>query len=272
MKCPICGMGDPKHRGRIFYTCTNCQLDFVFPFHQAESYQVGTAKSSVTDAGYLQMMKQYATHREKLARPMAKRRLEEYIKILGKKPVSICEVGAGDGAFATPYKELGIDYVGVDINPDLVSQAQSLGRNVLLGEPDILQSKYDVIVFSQVLEHILEPIDFMRKVRNLSRGIIHIDVPNRNGLVSKLRILKPTNTEWGFLQFPHHQLAYSEKSLRYLLSLTSLDVIQMSAKGNFDKTWGQLSANVPMHKRIALELSGFLGLSSLLVCIARKAN
>lgn len=278
--CPVCASPEHVVKRRYkqyqFRHCKNCGVAYTHPFAEGSEDQVGESGSSVTSPGYLQMMKDRAKEREALARSMAQNRLREYEKILGRSPRAICEVGPGDGAFSEAYKQLNCDYVGVDVNQEMVEVAQSLGHNVLYGGPEILvkqPKRYDVVFFSQVLEHVQEPSPFLASVWEIlsDDGIVHLDVPNHDGLMPAFRKVVPHETEYGFLQFPHHQVAYTSSSLSYLLSASRLKPVFIRDKSNTDLTWGQLQTDLSWKARVAFDVAHALRMGSLLVAVARKS-
>ena len=277
--CPVCRnlCQNTKWRSGSHkaVACHKCNLVFTDPLEKGNDEQVSNKMSSMTAMEYLEMMKVNAVERGKIATKIATNRLERYTLALGRIPRSICEIGPGDGAFSEAYSNLGIKYIGADINKEIVLFAQSLGRNVVLGGPDdLIGKKYDVIFFSQVLEHILEPISFLTSVKNLltDDGIIHIEVPNNNSLTSTVRKVFPNQNEYGFIQLPHHQIAYSLKSLSYLLEVVGFVPLWIEPKGNSDQTWGQLipSSTKNLLKSAVLNISAKFGLGSLLVYIGKS--
>jgi SAM-dependent methyltransferase len=278
-RCPLCESDDFavlwQHGGRAYGTCRSCGLAFVCPFERGASAEVGDASSSVTKPSYLAMMKEHAEARADIARAVAVRRRKVYQSLLGRAPASVCEIGAGDGAFSVAYAELGISYVGIDVNPYVVEVAHSLQRNVVCGRAEAalgLGMTFDVVFFSQVLEHVLEPRDFLAVVRRVlaDDGIIHLDVPNHDGLSSWMRRLRPRRGEYGFLQPPHHQIAYTAATLTSLLQKTGFSPVWIRAIGNFDDVWGQLTVGPSLVGRLGLRVAGLLGMGSLLAALARK--
>lgn len=278
-RCPLCDSEDYavqwRSGRRAYGVCRSCGLAFVQPFEQGAPDDVGETAASVTKPSYLRMMSEQAHARAQAARRMAVRRLTVYQSLLGRKPARVCEIGAGDGAFAVAYEALGISYVGIDVNPRMVELAHSLQRHVICGCAETaltLGVTFDVIFFSQVLEHVLQPRAFLAVVRRAlaDDGLVHLDVPNHDGLSSWTRRLWPRRGEYGFLQPPHHQIAYTADTLAKLLRWTGLPPVWIRAVGNFHDTWGQLTVGPSLVGRLGLRLAGLVGMGSLLVALARK--
>lgn len=277
--CPLCEHQQPRivweYQGRQYLTCSSCQLAFISPLQRGSQADVGAASSSVTDPSYLEKMKQQSLQREQQAYPLATKRLAAYASLLGHPPQSILEIGAGDGAFSPAYAKLGVDYLGADVSSYIVKEAQMLGRNVIYGSAEAvaaLNREFEVIFFSQVLEHILEPQQFLRLIHSLllPGGLVHIEVPNHDGLFARLRRLSPRGNEYGFLQPPHHQIAYTRHALNFLLQRTGFAPIWVKQKSDFDVVWGELHTEQMGIKQVVLHATTWLGMGSLLVGVARK--
>lgn len=279
--CPVCKNQKPRvvwEKERIEYlSCTLCGLAFVNPLQQGNFEEVSHAQSSSTNPAYLDSIVEEAGLRAASARILAAQRLPAYQTLLRRRPESMLEIGAGVGAFSSAYIDLKIDYLGIDVNSFIVKEAQKMGRNVLFGSPQTvtqLGKKFDVVFFSQVLEHILDPKSFLQEVFSLLHpdGIVHIEVPNHDGLFARLRKVKPRNNEYGFLQPPHHQIAYTKKALGYLLQTAHYEPFWIKQPSDFDSVWGEPHGNYSLTTKVCLDTAALLGMGSLLVAVARKKN
>jgi 2-polyprenyl-3-methyl-5-hydroxy-6-metoxy-1,4-benzoquinol methylase len=198
--CPLCSgseyVVDWKYQDKSYVHCKKCGLAFVTPFAGDDAAFGANGNSSETKQSYSRMMRNRAEGRGKYAVEMGKRRVEQYSRLLGRTPRTILEIGAGDGAFSFAYDTLGIEYLGVDVDPNIVEVAQALGRKVELGGIERAKEagkRYDVIFSSQALEHVLRPVPLLMSAGDLlkSDGILHLDVPNHAGLASMVRRVHP---------------------------------------------------------------------------------
>lgn len=103
----------------------------------------------------------------------------------------VLDIGCGIGHFLDRGRKRGWQGTGIEPSRQSSSHAQSLGLNVLNITFDDYNSngeKMDVIHFSEVLEHIPDPLDFLIKAReNLSDGgIVCAVVPNDYSPVQKV--------------------------------------------------------------------------------------
>jgi SAM-dependent methyltransferase len=152
---------------------------------------------------------------------LAIKRYERYSSTLSKHNFRLLEIGCGSCGLGHKYQQLGVEYHGIDLDPRVVSEAQSSGiRNVSRADffdlPEL--ERFHVITFSQVLEHIKEPIQFLAKVHAmlLPGGVVHCDVPNHTSLPSLLYRLPLKRARWGAIEYPWHLFAYNRRSLQTL--------------------------------------------------------
>jgi SAM-dependent methyltransferase len=275
--CSACKSGAVKpvskqlHAATRLYQCTVCGLAFCHPLPAVDSPSAGP-NSLPTDAAYtaglLNRSRQKAARYENLAES----RYRRYSSSLGKTSFRMLEIGCGSCGMAATYKRLGIEYWGIDIDPRVVKLAQESGvKNVSRTDCfDVPETtKYDVICFSQVLEHIKAPDRFLNKVASLltTDGIVHCDVPNHHSLPSFLYRIPISSTRWGAITYPHHLYAYAGKSLHALFSqLFSVEVFAVTVD---DPIWGQA---IETSNRLALfsPLLRLLNAGSLLVAYGVK--
>ena len=101
------------------------------------------------------------------------------------KPKKILEIGSGDGAIATYFDGTAdyIDFVEPGAKPLAVKSPSGTRIEVIdkfFTSNVVSSSTYDLIIFKQVLEHTVNPINFIQDVVSVlqSRGMIYCEVPN----------------------------------------------------------------------------------------------
>lgn len=105
----------------------------------------------------------------------------------------ILEIGSGDGFFLQEMEERGYDVMGLEVSKErrktskMVAKAKVLDIN-LMGELTTKEDlrKFDCVTLFHVLEHTLNPIFFLKTIKNKfikKNGNIIIEVPNLKDLL-----------------------------------------------------------------------------------------
>lgn len=221
--CPLCKSIDTncrrRHSDYSFFSCKNCELDFVYPFK-------GTSAVFNNYSWTLPYTQQYA-HYLKLVKYSVTKNIEIAQKLINKKIESFYDVGCGNGAHCEAAKELGLITNGNDIDPANVNFAKNRGLNVSLGSLEKLNitEKYD-FVHVKLTFHLLEnPIDIIHKLKHIlsPKGVIFIDLPNQSSIYSLLRKIL-NKSEYGQLQPPARNRAYHLSTIKYLTQKTGLKI------------------------------------------------
>jgi SAM-dependent methyltransferase len=274
--CLVCSSPEPKIRSwnqALINTCNNCSFAWI-NFESQDDDSVEGSDSSITTAEFYDQTIIEDSAREILfADKILTNRLSKYNKFLGREVASILEVGCGTGATEKGFTEHSIHWLGVELNQGIHEFCKSKKRNVLLGDfLDIeFNKKFDVIYASQVLEHINQPKKFIQKCQAILNdgGLIHVDVPNHDSLVSNVRKFLGGKTDYGALRPPEHMRAYSQKSLDRLFTVNGLQTMTVEPCMNDDFTFGQLVVNIPLAKKIFFFIQQIFKKQSLLVGVAK---
>lgn len=113
------------------------------------------------------------------------KRLEVLDKV-PKQAKTLLDVGCGVGDFASEAKkQLGIEVWGVELFSESAKKAESKIDKVFQGKIEDVIDKlpdnfFDCITFNDVLEHLIEPWDVLKKIKTkLSKnGVIIASIPN----------------------------------------------------------------------------------------------
>ena len=157
------------------------------------------------------------------------RRLVTYAKQLlgpcqGGKAKAL-DIGSGYGFFSRAALDQGFQVVAV--NPAraenrIFQQLNGLEPIPLFFEEvDFGTEKFDLVILSQVLEHLLDPLHVLVKVRKLIKpeGVLAIAVPNVDAIL--IKILKSRSS---FLGLPGHIIHFSRQGLSALLRRAGFEV------------------------------------------------
>ena len=107
-------------------------------------------------------------------------------KIVNHKPLSeisdVFEIGAGGGWNLLTFFDHNISVLGLEYSPKLVSLGLERGINMIKGGIEALaeDSKYDIIILNHVLEHLLDPVEDLRTMKNhlAENGLFYLAIPN----------------------------------------------------------------------------------------------
>jgi SAM-dependent methyltransferase len=93
------------------------------------------------------------------------------------------EIGVGTGSFLQEARERGFEVLGCDLSQAICERVKrERGLPMYCGRLATLAGKgsFDVVVMNHILEHVSDPVAFLRDVNRLLRpdGVAHIAVPN----------------------------------------------------------------------------------------------
>ena len=106
-----------------------------------------------------------------------KRPFFDIINSLNLKYQNVCEVGAAGGVNLKLFQLAGKDVLGYEPSEFLSNLAKTKGINVINGFIDDVKDEYDLVIIIQVFEHLLNPIDALKKLRKHIKKYLFIEVP-----------------------------------------------------------------------------------------------
>ncbi len=178
------------------------------------------------------------------------------------KGARILDFGAGQGALSQRLHDLGYSVLAVDI--DAAQFKAGVPFEALdFNRPDQVaafharhQGQFDLVLGVEIIEHIENPWQYVRDLKNLTKpgGWIIISTPNITSWFSRLVFL----LQGRFHQFEDHDYSYGHinpvtaAELRYICERTGLTVERIQPGGWLPRLW--LTAN-PV--RLLFHLIGF---------------
>jgi len=219
--CVSCGSGDlrplkkpgPQYKQ---FLCLGCDLVFSDPMKGADPNLYRGAEAHVD---YWAANFEISWHH---------RQFFYYEKDLAGK--TLLDIGCGAGEFLLEAKKAGCGVYGVDFVAEKIEAARlRFGlENVFcvsaFEAAKIFKGKgFDYVTFFEVLEHLEDPVGFIRQVRGLLNpgGRVALSVPNRG------RTLARFDAEDGP---PHHLTRWNIKSVTRLLKLNGFKVVRYVEK------------------------------------------
>lgn len=146
-------------------------------------------------------------------------KLNRISKLIKDNNSNILDVGCGWGNFLEVVKNNNLSYLGIDLSEEAVKICKRKNLNcqkidlIKLGSKKNLP-KFSIISFFQVIEHIKNPLQYLKSAKKLLKknGVMLITTPNNN---SPLRSI--FGSHWSVYQTPSHYFFYSKKTLGLLL-------------------------------------------------------
>ena len=106
-----------------------------------------------------------------------KRPFFDIINSLNLKYQSVCEIGSAGGLNLKLFQLAGKDVLGYEPSEFLSNFSKTKGINFINGFIDDVKGEYDLVIIIHVLEHLLNPIDALKKLRKHIKRYLFIEVP-----------------------------------------------------------------------------------------------
>lgn len=229
--CPVCGSdkkkplglrGGRSHReGKGVETsivrCLDCELLYTYPtlLPETNPYECESAEE------YFQIhdSEKKIEQGEELAK---------FAESIQGAPGKMLEIGCGRGEHLVGAAKRGWEVYGIEMTPEYAKIAENAGvkiENNPVEESRSLNEKYDVILLAAILEHLYEPLETLKRIREALHpgGLVFIDVPNELSLTMRAGNLymKARRRKWIINMSPtfapFHVVGFSPRSLRFTL-------------------------------------------------------
>lgn len=179
----------------------------------------------------------------------------------------LLDVGCARGHLAKEFIKQGWVVTGVEYNQEDAELARKEGINVIVGSAEAAFSEiselFDVIVFADVLEHLVDPLAILQlaKQRLTPDGRIVISIPNIAHLTIRIQLLLGSfnYADRGILDRTHLHF-YTKKSLREMITAAGLQTVHLGATpAPVEEVFPVLRKIAPL--RLLLELNALIAKS-----------
>lgn len=166
------------------------------------------------------------------------------------------DIGCGSGYYVYGAKENGLNAEGIDLDAHAVEFGkQNFGIDISakeLRECNFPDNRFHLINSRQLIEHLIDPLDFLKEVRRIlrPRGFLVLETPNTDSLehilklyfldtfkknkadggANKMRfkeVIRVIRREWGFVDPPRHIFGFNEHNLKLLCEKAGFKCIKI---------------------------------------------
>lgn len=239
--CCLCGENKVRiirseSGGKNIIQCRKCGLISRVPFPDCKELSKTYEESYYDGQGEIGY-KDYLEQREELLL-LARDRLKIIMRYI--KTGKLLDVGCATGEFLEVADELGWDVSGIEISNFSSSVARErTGLDIQTGTLAQFteKNKFNVVTMWDVLEHVIDPFEELKKIYNLleKKGLVVICTPN----VSSIRAIREKSNWHGYRVSQEHIYFFEPKTLENMLKKAGFKkiIVQTTA---IDLRWEQL--------------------------------
>lgn len=131
----------------------------------------------------------------------------------------LLDIGSAEGAFLDLAREKGYGVHGVEISPDAAEMSRKMYNIPVttgtLGDAEFRENTFDGITAFHVLEHIPDPLAFLRQVHKIlvPKGALVVEVPNFASFRSRAE-----KENWWYIKPGEHLIHFTETTLCAMLA------------------------------------------------------
>lgn len=240
--CLICDNSDTvlikkQHPGYVegsffdIYHCRNCNANFIQTDKIDNSiYDVIYSNSKIIGYDrYLEYAKEVKLHSNplKFLAAIEAPYYAVYNHLKSSKVDNILEIGCGYGYLTYALNKMGFNARGIDLSANAINYAKSnFGDYYFLADFDKFykshKDNYDLIIATEVIEHLTNPVEFLSKCISLLRpnGKILLTTPNKE--------FATINSIWQTELPPVHTVWLSFRSFQFMASRLNLKIREIN--------------------------------------------
>ncbi len=195
------------------FECKNCDSRF-FNIKEHDEVDLSKIYEKVTEGGKLSYSEEFRENR------YWANQVKIIMRLLGRKPVSVLDVGCRTGDFLMHW-DSGIAVEGVELDRNNIQIARKRGLTVYNGffENIKFNKKYEVVTCYALIEHLVNPVVSLDKLARIVTpdGIMVVMIPTHQS-IKRWIIDAFTSMRWHMYSPPEHLNFYSKKFLDSYLS------------------------------------------------------
>ena len=165
---------------------------------------------------------------------------QKIIHFIGQNK-KVLDVGCSEGILSKRLKQNRCDVVGIEINQEAAQKAESFCHELIMGDVESIhlnkdyENYFDIIIFADILEHLKEPLDILKRFKKYLKddGFIIISLPNISNWKIRIQLLfgRFEYQEYGILDNGHLRF-FNRKSAEKIVNDAGFEI------SKFDLTVG----------------------------------
>lgn len=238
IKCVICGSKKSKlikkgvygNKDQNIYKCSDCNHYFLAPFlsdEEEEKFYINDYPAFLLKRGDFKNITPEEHFRKNKSE--AERRFP-YIKHLLSKKKTVLEIGSATGYFLNFIKKYVNKVSGIEPNKCQREYANAQHIPTFDKLDNLVKKRFDLIFMYYVLEHIKDPISFIRDIKGLlknKRSKLIIEVPNiKEALISFYKSSAYNNFMWQRAHCSYFSIEVLKKLYSHLGLRADLKILQ----------------------------------------------
>lgn len=237
--CQVCGS---RHSERKFEDppfdvrrCTNCGLVYVTPRMTAEDLErevyseVYWKSDKPREHGYADYAKDEALYLKTFRRRL------RFVQSHCPEPGRVLDVGCAAGYFLRVMRDAGWEVRGVELSPIAAEARRSLGDDAVFNgyldaipaeREDFAKHSFDLITMWDVIEHVPDPQELLRQVRQLLKpgGTLILETQNVDSAFANL-----LGRRWHHYKHREHLYHFNRSTVREVLGQAGFAVQSTTA-------------------------------------------
>jgi len=174
------------------------------------------------------------------------------LRLLGPPPARLVDLGCGNGFLSSRLEQLGYQVTAVEPSDDGVARAREahpslrvIQASVYDDLPALLGERFDAVVATEVIEHLLEPKRLVANAFRLLRpgGTFVLSTPYHGYLKNlAISLLDGWDRHWDVAWDGGHVKFFSPRSLRTMLEQAGFREVRFSNVGRAPWLWKSMIA------------------------------
>jgi 2-polyprenyl-3-methyl-5-hydroxy-6-metoxy-1,4-benzoquinol methylase len=241
-RCRACGLNNPEFLFQVgdnrVARCPGCTHVFLDIVHTPESIRnmYAAYENPGNDFYFERIDEEVTSHFDKYLHAC-----REHCKTRSRV-LRLLDIGCGNGALLSRAKKQGFVSEGIETCAPLAAAVREKFdcpvHTTLLSECRFSAETFDVITMYDLIEHLQDPIQDLRRIQLWLKpgGVLFVLTPNDEALLRRVarlafhasfhRIQRPMHT----LYYAHHLSYFTRRSLRSLFEGIGLDIVQAETR------------------------------------------